>query len=356
MTAVPPYTAPPAAGDRPSAESGATARRRSRLNPRDAITATLFLVIIGLAIWYLVRPEPLLVQGEAESTRIDIAARVSGRLEKMAVRRGQNVAAGTTLLVIDNPELVAELHQAEAEKTVADAELQRIKVGTRAEIIAERKAEIDRAAADLTLAQQTYNRTKELAARQFAPQSKLDEYTDALTLAQRRLDQAKLSYDEAVRGFTPEEHQIAEANVAKAAAKIDTSKALIDQLAITAPIASQVYQIPVEEGEVVTPGLPLLSLVDLGDAWLGFSLREDLMAGLKVGDRFAVDIPALGNRKVTAEVRVIAAKGEYAGWRATRATGDFDLRTFAIRAYPVEKIEGLRPGMSVYTDWATRSQ
>jgi len=326
------------------------------VNPRAAITGVLFFVIIGLAIWYLVRPEPLLVQGEAESTRIDIAARVSGRLEKIAVARGQNVATGATLLVIDNPELVAELHQAEAEKTVADAELERIKVGTRAEIIAQRKAEIDRATADLTLAQQTYNRTQQLAARQFAPQSKLDEDADALTLAQRRLDQAKLAHDEAVRGFTAEEHQIAEANVGKAAAKVDTIKALVDQLTITAPVASQVYQIPVEEGEVVTPGLPLLSLVDLSDTWLGFSLREDLIAGLKVGDRFSVRIPALGNREVTAEVRVIAAKGEYAGWRATRATGDFDLRTFAIRAYPVEKIDGLRPGMSVYTDWARRFQ
>jgi HlyD family secretion protein len=280
----------------------------------------------------------------------------SGRLAKIAVARGQNIAAGATLLVIDNPELLAELSQAEAEKAVADAELQRIKVGTRAEIIAQRKAEIDRAAADVTLAQQTYERTRQLAARQFAPRSKLDEDTDALTLAQRRLDQAKLAHEEAVRGFTVEEHQIAEANVAKAAAKIATVKALADQLTITAPVASQVYQIPVEEGEVVTPGLPLISVVDLGDTWLGFSLREDLMAGLKIGDRFAVRVPALGNREVVAQVRVIAAKGEYAGWRATRATGDFDLRTFAIRAYPVDKIDGLRPGMSVYADWAKRPQ
>src|SRR5260221_11063495 len=101
-------------------------------------------------------------------------------------------------------------------------------------------------------------------------------------------------------------------------------------------------------------GVPLLALVDTGRTWLGFSLRGDLIAGLKLGDRFAVRIPAVGDREIGAEVRVVAAKGEYAGWRATRATGDFDLRTFAIRAYPVEKIEGLRPGMSVYADWTRR--
>jgi HlyD family secretion protein len=323
--------------------------------PRAVVVAALFAGVIGLAIWYLVKPEPLLVQGEAESTRIDISARVSGRLAKIAVSRGENVAAGATLLVIDNPELMAELREAKAEKTVADAELARIVVGTRPEIIAMRKAEIDRAAADLTLAQQTYGRTRVLAGEQFASKSKLDEATDALTLAQRRLDQTKLAYAEAVHGFTAEEHRIAEANVAKAEAKIETIGALVGQLTIAAPIAAQVYRIPVEEGEVVTPGLPLMSLIDLADTWLGFSLREDLIAGLKVGDRFSVKIPALGNRAVTAQVHVIAAKGEYAGWRATRATGDFDLRTFAIRAYPVGKVDGLRPGMSVYTDWARRS-
>jgi HlyD family secretion protein len=326
-----------------------------RVDPRAILVGVLFAAIIGLAIWYLARAEPLLVQGEVESTRIDMAARVSGRLAKILVSRGQNVVAGAALVQIDNPELVAQLQEAHAEKAVADAELARINAGTRSEIVAQRKAEIDRATADLTLAQQTYDRTRQLVADKFAPQSKLDQDTDALTTTQNRVQQANLAYQEAVRGFTPEEREIAEANVGKAAAKIETVKSLVDQLSVAAPVASQVYQIPVEEGEVVIPGVPLLSLVDLNDTWVGFSLREDLIAGLKVGDRFTVRIPALVDRRIVIEVRVIAPKGEYAGWRATRATGDFDLRTFAIRAYPVEKIDGLRPGMSVYTDWTRRA-
>ena len=326
-----------------------------RIEPRAIIVGVLFVAIIGVAIWYLARPEPLLVQGEVESTRIDIAARVSGRLAKIAVKRGQDVATGAALLQIDNPELVAQLQEAHAEKAVADAELARINAGTRSEIVAQRKAEIDRATADVTLAQQTYGRTRQLTADKYAPQSKLDQDTNALSTAQNRLDQANLAYQEAVRGFTPEEREIAEANVGRAVAKIESVKALVDQLSITAPLASQVYQIPVEEGEVVIPGVPLLSLVDLNDTWVGFSLREDLIAGLKVGDRFTVRIPALHDQSIVVEVRVIAPKGEYAGWRATRATGDFDLRTFRIRAYPVEQIAGLRPGMSVYTDWTRRA-
>ncbi len=99
-----------------------------------------------------------------------------------------------------------------------------------------------------------------------------------------------------------------------------------------------------------------MTLVDLGDLWLSFDLREDLVKGLKVGDRFEVHIPALGDTPVTVAVRTIAARGEYAGWRATRATGDFDLRTFEVRAYPVAPLAGLRSGMSVYADWTGAHQ
>jgi len=257
------------------------------------------------------------------------------------------------LLQIDNPELVAKLAEAVAAKGVADAELARIHAGTRAETVAVRKAEIDRTAADVALAQQTYNRLNKLVAGQYATQQHLDEATASLRVAQRSNDQAKLAYQEAIAGFTPEEVHMAEAKVLRAAAAVNTLQSLVDQMVVTAPVATQVYQIDIEQGEVVAPGIPLLSLVEMNDIWLGFDLREDLIKGAKLGDRFEVKIPALGDRRVTVEIRLIAAKGEYAGWRATRATGDFDLRTFAIRAYPTEPIPGLRPGMSAYADWPT---
>jgi HlyD family secretion protein len=313
--------------------------------------ALLLAAIFASSIWYLSRPAPLIIQGEADSRRVDIAARVDGRVGQLPVVRGQTVAAGAVLLRIDNPELAARYAEAIAEKGVAEAELARIHAGTRAETIAVRKAEVDRTASAAALAQQTYDRVRKLTADQYASQQRLDEATSALQVSQRSYDQARLAYAEAVAGFTPEEVQLAEAKVARAAASVATLKSLLDQLVVTAPLATQIYQIDIEPGEVVAPGVPLMSLVDLDDVWLRFDLREDLLKDLKLGSRIEVRVPALGDRRVLAEVRLIAAKGEYAGWRATRATGDFDLRTFAIRAYPVERIPGLRPGMSVYADW-----
>jgi HlyD family secretion protein len=318
------------------------------------IVGVVALVVVALSLFYLLRPEPLLVQGEADATRLDIAARVDGRVKEIPVERGQNVPANAVLVRIDNPETVAKLDQMKAALVVAEAQLANVLVGTRAEVVAARKAELERAQAALVLAQKTYDRTRILTEQGNSPQSRLDQMTDSLHENERAVDQAQSAYDQAVNGYTKEERAISKANLEKANADIQSVQSIIDQLVVYAPIASQVYQRNVEPGEYVSPGVPLITLIDLADVWIHFDLREDLVKTLKVGDRFDVRIPALGDRSITVEVKLIATKGEYASWRATRATGDFDLRTFSIRAYPVQPVPDLRPGMSAYLDWRSR--
>jgi HlyD family secretion protein len=329
--------------------SGDKAPRASRVP--SIIVGVIVAAIAGLSIWFLVRPQPLLVQGEVDATRLDIAARIDGRVADIPVTRGENVAAGAVLVRIDNPENIAKREQAVAGKVVADAQLANINAGTRPEVIAARKAALERAQASVVLAQKTYDRISQLAEHGNAPQARLDQVTDTLHENQRAADQAKSAYEQAVNGYTAEERQIAVANVQRAVSDIAAVQSIIDQMVITAPLAAQVYKRNVEPGEYISPGVPLVTLIDLNDLWIHFDLREDLVRTLKVGDRFAVRIPALADRRITVEVKLIATKGEYASWRATRATGDFDLRTFSIRAYPVEQVPELRPGMSAYLDW-----
>ena len=311
-------------------------------------------IVVALSVFYLLRPEPLLVQGEADATRLDIAARVDGRVKEIPVEHGQNVPAGAVLVRIDNPETLAKHGQMKAATAVAEAQLANVLAGTRAETIAARKAELERAQAALVLAQKTFDRTNTLTEQGNAPQARLDQVTDTLHESERAVDQAKSAYDQAVNGYTKEERDIARTNVEKANADIQAVQSLVDQLEVYAPVASQVYQRNVEPGEYVSPGVPLVTLIDLADVWIHFDLREDLVKSLKVGDRFDVRIPALDDRLVAVEVKLIATKGEYASWRATRASGDFDLRTFSIRAYPVQPVPELRPGMSAYLDWRSR--
>jgi HlyD family secretion protein len=335
-------------------ETPQTPPGRSPTRAPAIIVSTVAAVVVALSLFYLLRPEPLLVQGEADATRLDIAARVDGRVKDIPVERGQNVPGGAVLVRIDNPETLAKHEQMKAAMAVAQAQLANVLVGTRAETIAARKAELERAQAAAVLAQKTFDRTQTLTGQGNAPQSRLDQMTDSLHESQRAVDQAQSAYDQAVNGYTREERAISRANVEKADADIQSVQSIIDQLVVYAPIASQVYQRNVEPGEYVSPGVPLITLIDLADVWIHFDLREDLVKALKVGDRFDVRIPALDDRSITVEVKLIATKGEYASWRATRASGDFDLRTFSIRAYPVQPVPELRPGMSAYLDWRSR--
>jgi HlyD family secretion protein len=334
--------------------AGQAKNRRPATRIPSIVVGVIAAVVVALSLFYLLRPEPLLVQGEADATRLDIAARVDGRVKEIPAERGQNVPANAVLVRIDNPETIAKLEQMRAAMAVAEAQLANVLVGTRAEVVAARKAGLERVQAALVLAQKTFDRTHTLTEQGNAPQARLDQMTDALHESERAVDQAKSAYDQAVNGYTKEERAIARANVEKANADIQSVQSIIDQLVVYAPVASQVYQRNVEPGEYVSPGVPLITLIDLADVWIHFDLREDLVNGLKVGDRFDVHIPALGDRRVTVEVKLIATKGEYASWRATRASGDFDLRTFSIRAYPVQPVPELRPGMSAYLDWRSR--
>jgi HlyD family secretion protein len=353
--------APSQRGDVAKVETRAPLRTAEPKPARSVLThvpavilAVVIVSVAALSAWYLVRPEPLLLQGEVDATRLDIAARVDGRVAEIPVVRGQSVSAGAVLVRIDNPETIAKLGQARAAKVVAEAQLANIDAGTRPEVIAARKAAQERAQAAATLAQQTYNRLHELLGKGFASRAQLDQATDSLHENQKATEQAKFAYEQALHGYTREERQIAVANEHKAIADIESVQSIVDQMVVYAPVASQVYKRNVEPGEYVSPGVPLFTLVDLNDTWLHFDLREDLARTLKVGDRLAVRVPALGDRTITVEVKLIATRGEYASWRSTRATGDFDLRTFEVRAYPVDKVPELRPGMSAYTDWRAR--
>jgi HlyD family secretion protein len=341
----------------PAATNAAAQPKRRASAARHVPLAILAIAVVSIASlsgWYLLRPEPLLLQGEVDATRLDIAARVDGRVAEIAVLRGENVPRGAVLVRIDNPETLAKLKQAAAAKRVADAQLANIDAGTRPEVLAARKAAHERAQAAATLAEQTYKRTQELIGKGFASQAQLDQATDALRESQKATEQASSAYEQALNGYTREERQISLANVQKARADIESVQSIVDQMVVYAPVASQVYKRNVEPGEYVAPGVALFTLIDLSDTWVHFDLREDLARTLKVGDRFAVRVPALADRTITVEVKLIATRGEYASWRATRATGDFDLRTFEVRAYPVEDLPGLRPGMSVYADWRDR--
>ncbi|WP_313517915.1 HlyD family secretion protein, partial [Pseudomonas sp.] len=143
------------------------------------------------------------------------------------------------------------------------------------------------------------------------------------------------------------------AALAGAEAQLQQLQAQADDLQVRAPVDGEVGSIPAEQGTLVNAYSPLLTLVRLAQSYFVFNLREDILAGIRKGDVIKLRVPALGEREVQARVGYIAPLGDFATKRATRATGDFDLKTFEVRLYPEQPVEGLRPGMSALWQWSS---
>ncbi|SCY89833.1 HlyD family secretion protein [Rhizobium sp. NFACC06-2] len=314
------------------------------------LIALACLGALGVSLWFATLPPPLVVQGEVSTDRVDISPRVSGRIRVLNADVGDTVKRGEIIAELESPQLVAAMHATEAALGVAQADLVRVN-STRPETIAARQAEVDAAEADVVLYQTNQQRQERLLSTAAVAQATVDEARRNLEAAIRKREAAQANLALAVAGSSKEEKALAATKVDQARATLDQQKTDIAELTIRAPIDGQVTTRVAELGENFSPGAPLFSLIDIGHPWFTFNLREDLLDGLKIGDTFAVTVPALGNLRVDVKVTVINAQGQYATWRATRATGDFDLRTFEVRAEPTTPVEGLRPGMSVIASW-----
>jgi HlyD family secretion protein len=317
------------------------------------IVGVVALVALGTVLWFATRPPPLTVQGEVSSDRVDISPRVAGRITKLQANVGDSVERGAVIAELDSPQLVAALIAARAALGVAKADLDRIN-STRPEIIAARKAELAAAEADVTLSQETFDRKAQLSRTGNAPQATVDEATHNLESAIRKRESAQAALQLAIIGSSPEEKALAAAQVKQADAALNQRDVDVGELVIHAPIAAQVTTRIAALGENFSAGSPLFSLIDMGNVWFTFNLREDLLGGLKIGDTFDVTVPAFKSQVIPVRVTMINVQGQYATWRATRATGDFDLRTFEVRAVPTQPVEGLRPGMSAIVAWTKR--
>ncbi len=137
----------------------------------------------------------------------------------------------------------------------------------------------------------------------------------------------------------------------QAAGAVSEVEAYLEETRLVAPIDGEVVECIVDPGEIVSAGYPIITLVDLDDTWVTFNIREDRLAHVRMGDGLIARIPALGNREVELEVSYISPLGDFATWRATQASGDFDLKTFEVRARPIQPVPELRPGMSAIVAW-----
>lgn len=307
---------------------------------KKAITGVFFvaviLAIIG-CVYAFMQANTMLLQGEVDVKTVDLASKITGRIEKINYKKGDRVKKGDVLIALDTPDINAKAAQVDATVQLALAQQEKVNNGARNEQISMAKASRD-------LAKKTFDRLNRLHDEGVIPTQKLDE-------TRAKYQAAQDNYNMLVTGSRIEDKLSAAANVKRAMGANDEVQSYLKENTIVAPIDGVITEINVEEGELVGAGYPIVTIVDDNDCWVVFNLREDLLAKIKDGTEFNVKIPAIGKEPVKVRVNYISVMGDFANWRATKAKGDFDMKTFEVRAVPVEKVDGLRAGMSAVFDW-----
>ena len=305
------------------------------------------IAIIGIAGYFVAKPKPMTIQGEAEATEYRVSGKVPGRIEKLYVKEGDFVHAGDTLVYIDSPEVRAKLQQVQAMTDAAAAQNKKARNGARSEQIAGAYQLWQTALIQETVLKKSYERVKNLYEEGVVAAQKYDEIEAKYEASKAQTEAAKSQYDMAVKGARVEDKEAAAALVKQAEGALMEVEGYLSELYLTAPVDGVVSAIYPHHGELVGQGAPIMTVTDLGDVWFTFNIREDYLHSMKSGDKLRLTVPALDGKEVSATVNYLAVRESYATWKATKEIGQYDAKTFEVRAVPDSEVEGLRPGMSV---------
>ncbi|MDO8834023.1 MAG: efflux RND transporter periplasmic adaptor subunit [Vicinamibacterales bacterium] len=310
--------------------------------------ATIAGIWLFVRTWqHAARPVPSIVQGQIEATEVDISAKIPGRVDTIAVREGDVVAKGDLIATLDSPEIDARLAQATAARRAASAQRDKAVHGARAEEIRAAEASWRRARGAADLAERTFQRVDRLAKDGVLPAQRRDEAETSWRTSRDAEAAARALYDLAMNGARHEDKDAAAAMVDVASGTIAEVQAYRRETRVTAPSPGEVFRRNLQPGEMVSAGLPIVTLIDLNDIWATFFIREDQLPGLGMGTEIRLDIPALGQTDAAFRISHVAASADFATWRSTSAQGGFDVKSFEVRARPLGQVAGLRPGMSV---------
>ena len=304
------------------------------------------VVVIGLIGFFTLGRSEDIIQGEVEVSEFRVSSKLPGRVLDIRVEEGQYVNVGDTLVILEVPEATAQQKVAQATEGAAAALSEMAQIGARTETIqgAFQVYQAAKAASEIT--EKTYKRVQNLFDEGVVSAQKRDEAYAAYQAAKAQVEAAKSQYDMAKNGLRSQEKQAARKQVEAAQGAVDLINSMLRETVQVATVAGEVSAIYPMEGELVGLGSPIMTISMMDDMWGIFNVREDQLNGLEIGKTFTAFVPAF-NKNVEMKVYYMKDQGSFAVWKATKANGQYDLKTFEVKARPTEKFDGLRPGMSL---------
>jgi len=312
-----------------------------------AVLGFIAVVAIVALIGYLTFDRPTNeIEGEVEVSEYRVSSKVPGRILELRVKEGDFVHVGDTLAILDAPEVLAKRSQAQSAEDAAAAISEMAQNGARQQQIQGAYQLWQQAKAGADVAKKTYDRVQRLFDEGVMTAQKRDEALAAYKAMEAQEKAAKSQYDMATAGARSEEKKAAAAQVNRARGAVQEVASYIRETVQTAQMEGEVSNIYPKVGELVGTGSPIMTIAMMDDVWGTFNVREDELNGMKTGTEITAFIPAF-NKEIKMKVFYLKDQGSFAVWKATKANGQYDLKTFEVKARPTEKFDGLRPGMSL---------
>lgn len=306
------------------------------------------IIVITIVVGLSLPKHPDIIQGQAETTDYRLSSKVPARVCEIRVQEGDHVRRGDTLVILEAPDIRAKLSQAEAAYAAAQAQEQKAQNGTRQEQVQQAYEMWQKARAAMEVAEKTYHRINRLFENGVMAEQKRDEAQaqyEAMVATERA---ARSQYDMAVNGARIEDKAAAGAQVRRAQGAVSEVNSYMDETVLLATADGIVTEIFPEPGELVGTGAPIMNVSCTDDVWFTFNIREDLLPGLTVGTETEVYLPAF-DKRIPVRITKMKDVGTFVVWKATKALDGFDLKTFEVKARPLnmEGLENVRGGMSV---------
>lgn len=305
--------------------------------------AVLIVAIIG---FFTLGKTDEVIQGEVEVGEYRVSCKLPARVVEIRVKEGDFVHKGDTLAILEIPEMNAQEKVAQSTEAATQALSNLTEEGARREAIQSAQQLVAQAKAAADVAKKTYDRMQNLYNEGVMSQQKRDEAKAAWEVALAHENAMKSQYQMAKNGARAEEKKAAQSQANAAKHAVDVVRSVLKETVQVAAVDGEVSDIYPKEGELVGMGSPILSISMMQDMWGTFNVREDQLNGLKVGDTVTAFSPAF-NKELKLKVFEIKDEGSYAVWKATKSNGQYDLKTFEVKARPINPFDGLRPGMSL---------
>lgn len=311
-----------------------------------ALTFMAVVAIVAIVGFFMLKKGPEIIQGQIEVTEYRVSGKVPGRILKFRVNEGEQVQKGDTLVLLEAPEVQAKLEQAQAAVQMAKAQNEKAQKGVREEKKQAAYEMWQKAKAGVAITQKSYERIKNLYEQGVMTAQKFDEVTAKRDAALATERAAKSQYEMAKNGAEKEDKISAKALVSRAQGAVNEVNAYLKEMYLTAPMDGEVSEIFPHLGELVGTGAPIMNIAMMQDMWVTFNVREDLLPNFQIGKEVVAKIPGMDNKEIRLKVYTMKDLGSYATWKATKTKGEYDFKTFEVKARPTEKTQGLRPGMS----------